>query len=221
MKITLQCQNLNENYISYLKSLPSIVDVNVFMPDIVVLNVKNINFLSSLEKYNIKIINCTLSYQNFDINMLEYMSNKERNHEILRENDHFNLKDFYLNKLSGAVAVITQNDIVFAYAICDHKTVTNAIYNYLYNSQDEEYFNNSDYLWQQSALKYDNIIIQFCSDSPSMIWLPSNMNEFQKSALSFIQNNMINIMREYNIKLDYFITKAEELRQNKSKYKNP
>ncbi len=218
MKITIQYQNLNENYISYLKSLPSILDVNVLMPEkTIVINAKNLNFITKLEKNNIKITSCIVTYQNFDINMLEYMNDKEeKNHEIVRENDHFNLKDFYLNKLNGAVAVITQDDIIFAYAICDHKNVTNAIYNYLYNNQ-EEYFNNLDYLWQQTALKYGNIIIQFCSDSPSMIWLPSDINEFQNAALSFIQNSMENVRQKYGIQIDYFITKEEELRQNKNK----
>lgn len=223
MKITLQCQNLKDNinkYVTYLNSLPSILDVNVLMPEeIIILNVKDIKFIASLEKFNIKIKNCTVSYQNFDINMLEYMNNiEEKDHEIIRENDNFNLKDFYLNKLNGAVCVITKKDIVFSYAIYDHSIVTNAIYNYLYNNlNEEEYFHTQDSLWQQKALKYGNIIIQFCSDSPSIIWLPTDINEFQNTALNFIQNNIQNIQKQYGLNIETYITSEEELYQEKHK----
>ena len=98
--------------------------------------------------------------------------------EIEYETASFDLDRFYDKEPNRAVCVITEDETYFAYAWEDHGNATARIYDYLYN--DTNQMKDWDFIpWQYNATERGNVIIQFCSDISTPIWLPSSINDYQ------------------------------------------
>ncbi len=123
---------------------------------------------------------------------------KELKKEITLENESFDLEQFFTQSLDGAVGVITKNQLICCYSWLDHGDVVNSIYNYLYNDSNrmKNYLEKTP--WQFAALEKGNVIIQFCSNAPSFIWLPEERNEYQYCILNEVIKKLQEINKKYN-----------------------
>lgn len=124
---------------------------------------------------------------------IEKLSNKkEILKEIKEQNKMFNIKDFYLNKGDGAVAVITPKQTIYNYSKIEHGNVVEKIYDQLY--PDFEKFDiEKNGTWQQESLNMGNINIQLCSGCSTIVWVPEQINEQQLQSLTQFVNEVKNI----------------------------
>lgn len=177
------------------------------------------NVSYDLDRYGFKIISATLQKDEFYIPFLEALIDKKAiEQEVLKENSQFNLENFYVNGLEGAICVVTKNQIIFANAVINHCTSLNYVYNFLYNGLDdiEDYY-SSDNCWQIKATAFGNIVIQLCSDVSSTVWLPEELNDYQQSQLNKILGQIKQVRQKHNIPIDVEISRPNDLMQ---KYKN-
>lgn len=138
------------------------------------------------------------------IHLIEaYFDKKQIEEEIIRENNEFDLEDFYVNELEGAICVITKDKTIFANAVASHYNALNAIYNLLYNDSNQmDYYclsDEDDTFWQNEAVQYGNVIIQLCSNVSSTVWLPAELNNYQKQELHLILEQINDISQQYDI----------------------
>ena len=130
--------------------------------------------------------------------------------EIEYETTSFDLDRFYDEHLDRAVCVITEDETYFAYAWEDHGTAVARIYDYLYN--DTNQMRDWDYIpWQYNATEKGNIIIQFCSNISSPIWLPSKINDYQYESLTQVITKLEQINRRTDNELKVAIDLSEDI----------
>lgn len=170
-----------------------------------------------LERKGFKIVTASLQSHGQSIPLLEALTDKDAiEQEVLRENANFNLESFYVDGLEGAVGVITKDKIIFANAVVNHYTALNSIYNLLYNNSDEmqNYYSfNDDTYWQEEAVVLGNVVIQLCSNVSSTVWLPEDMNDYQKSELNRILDQINTIRQQYSMPIDIEIGRPNDLKK--------
>lgn len=153
------------------------------------------------------------------ISLIEVLDDKKTvDKAILDENERFDLEKFFVQDLDGAVGVITKNKIIFASAMIDHYKALNAIYNLLYNfsSEMKDYYSFSDNVcWQEEAVKFGNVIIQLCSNAYSSIWLPDELNIYQRQKLKEITDRINSIKQKYNISISIEVGKPSDILNGK------
>ncbi len=127
--------------------------------------------------------------------------------EIRKQNDEFDLFDFYLhgkndfNILSYGMGVITSKQSFYCYANKSHEALMENILLSLYDDFDVMYKKNN-YDWRSTITSYGDICIQLMSNHYSLVWLPSTINKYQLSKLFEFYDSMKRIN-------DYFISKGK------------
>ncbi len=161
-----------------------------------------------------KIKSVSLQKEEQSIPLIEALTDKtEIDKEVIRENNSFDLENFYVNNLEGAIGVITKDKTIFANAVIDHYTALNCIYNFLYNKLNtfKNYYDlRDDRCWQEVAVSFGNIVIQFCSDVPSTVWLPEEINSYQQKELQKIIDQINTISQKHNLNIDLEIGKPSD-----------
>lgn len=184
-------------------------EINLEKDDIII-HTKHIfyipNMCNDLKQIGYKVIKAKLQKSDCTVPLIEALNDKEIiKQEIIDENIEFDLENFYLKDLEGAICVITKNNIIFVNALIDHYKALNAVYNLLYNRSDQikDYYSFDDNIyWQEEAVAFGNIIIQLCSNAYNTVWLPEEINSYQKQKLNEILDQISNIRKKYNIPID-------------------
>lgn len=97
--------------------------------------------------------------------------------EVKKQNKVFDIVDFYVNHRNGAIWVCTTKQTINCFALWDHGMVLEKIYGLIY----DDFVKWSKVLnWQEEAVGLKgNICIQLCSEYPSFIWIPKQINQRQ------------------------------------------
>lgn len=122
-------------------------------------------------------------------NIEELENDKEIEKEVLFQNKHFNLKDFYLKNQEAALIMITPKQTICTYSIIYHEYVCKAICHLLY--KDFNHFPYPNVIkslnelinLQDIAKMYQIIIILLISNDNGLIFHPNKINEFQYEEL--------------------------------------
>lgn len=205
-----------------LKNIHKIDSYEILPENNIILHLKYYYDMPSISrelyKNGYKIVTAILQKREYSIPILEAIIDKKLvEQEVLRENANFDLENFFVNQLDGALCVITKNKTFFASALINHYIALNSIYNLLYNDSDEmkEYNGYNDYSsWQESAVSFGNIVIQLCSNASNTCWLPEEMNTYQLLELKKILNQLNKIEQKHNIPVDVEIVRTIESEKN-------
>ena len=178
------------------------------------------NLCYELDRDGYKVIYAAVQKDGYSIPLIEAFNDKEAlENEVIYENNEFDLENFYVNQLEGAVCVITKNKTICANAVINHYSALKAIYNFLYNDLDQiqDYYSFSDdSCWQEEAVSYGNIVIQLCSDASSSVWLSENLNDYQVKELESFFGAIETIRKKHNIPIEIETLKPSEFMEEKT-----
>ncbi len=140
-----------------------------------------------------------------NIKNIEFLRNKDEIlQEVIFENNHFNISDYYENEHDAALGIITPDQVIRVYSIISHEQVCKNIYRLLYKDFDE-FSNEEDIDWQQKATAYGNIILQHVRNEYLFIWFPKELHLFQRDSLHALLFQIKECCLRTNITLTYCI----------------